>query len=169
MTEPKSEGGLPTAAEGVALLAGLLLGGIAVGLAVALTAGGGTEGAIFVGIFTLPLALGAGFTVWRTILGAHLVGGLGRALIRSRGDEERFREETLASFAAIRDAGVEMLPGTWVFIPAAMVVGLVAGFVMALAAPGSGMLAGLLLFAATIAYGFLLRRLARSGRLLFPE
>lgn len=167
MTSPAPD--LPGAGAGTALLVGLVVGGIGVGLAIAVTAGGGTDGAIFVGVFTLPLALGAGFTAWRAILGAWLIGGLGRSLLRSRGDGERFRDETRRSFAAIREAGIAALPGTWVFVLAAFAVGLVAAFGMGIAAAENGLVAGLLLLVATIAYGVLLRRLARAGRLLFPE
>ena len=169
MAEPAPEGPFSGVVGGLGLLAGLLGGGIGVGVAIAVTAGGGTEGAIFIGIFTLPIALGAGISAWRAVLGAWLIGGLGRSALRSRGDEVRFREETRRSIAAIREAGVAALPGTWVFIPAAIAIGLIAAFLMWFAATDSGLLAGVLLLVATAAYGVLLRRLARSGRLLFPE
>lgn len=169
MTAPEPDRLPPGAGAGTGLLVALVLGGIGVGLAIAVTAGGGTQGALFIGIFTLPLALGAGFTAWHGILGAWLIGGLGRSLFRARGNEDRFRDESRRSLESIRAAGLVALPGTWVVVPAAVVVGVIAAFLMGVAAAENGFLAGLLLLVATTAYGVLLRRLARSGRLLFPE
>lgn len=169
MTSPAPDRHLPGAGAGTALLVGLVVGGIGVGLAIAVTAGGGTDGAIFIGIFTLPLTLGAGFAAWRAILGAWLIGGVGRAAIRSRGDTERFREEMRERLTDVRRKGVAALPGTWVFVLAAILVGAAGGLLMGLAARDQGLSAGFLLVGATIGYGLLLRRLARTGRILFPE
>ncbi len=96
--------------------------------------------------------------------------GLARSLIRSRGDEARFREETLRSFASIRDAGPTALPGTWVFLPITLLTGLVAAVLMVVVGAGDGrFLAGALLSAAAVADGIALRSLARRGRLPIPE
>lgn len=94
-----------------------------------------------------------------------MVGGLARALIRSRGDEAAFRDETVAH---LPNAG-RVPPGTWVFVPIALAVGTLAGLGMAIAADGDRLLAGASAFAASFVYGVLLRRLARRGLLPLPE
>jgi len=114
----------------LSLLAALLFGGMAVGFAIALGPGGGSVGAIVVGFFALPLCLGFGLSAWRAVVGAWLVGGLFRALVRSRGDEGRFREDAAGSLRRL--GGV--LPGTWVFLPTAVVIGGVAALAMWLTA-----------------------------------
>jgi hypothetical protein len=163
--EPPLRGTLAT----LALLGGFLFGGMAIGLGIAVTVGGGSEGAVAVGFFTLPLAFGLGMAAWRSVLGAWLVAGLGRALLRSGGDEAAFREETKRSLRAVRDTGPAGLPGTWVFVPVATAVGAIGGLLMWVVASGNGPLAATLLVAAAIADGILLRRLARRGLLPIPE
>jgi hypothetical protein len=153
----------------VALLAAFLFGGMAFGLAVAVVVAGGSEGALFVGFLALPLAFGLGMTAWRSILGAWLMAKLASSAVRSRGNEDRFREEVKGAFAGIRAAGPAALPGTWVFVPAAAAVGVVAGFLMLLVADGSRVIAAALLFLGCLAVGIALRRLARAGRLPLPE
>ena len=148
-----------------ALLAGLLFGGMATGLAIAVVVAGGSVGAIVAGFLFLPLVLGLGMSAWRGIVVAWLVGGLGRALWRSRGDEAGFRAATRDH---VRSAGGN-LPGTWVFVPIAVLVSLVAAVLMAVSADRDGMTAGALTFGIGVAYGVLLRRLARSGLLPLPE
>jgi hypothetical protein len=160
-------------AEAVAsagMLAAFLFGGAAAGLGIAVTLGGGTIGAIVVGFFALPLAFGLSLSAWRTVLGAWFMARLARSMIRSRGDEARFREETLRSFASIRDAGPTALPGTWVFLPITLLTGLVAAVLMVVVGAGDGrFFAGALLLGAALADGVALRSLARSGRLPIPE
>ena len=84
----------------LSLLAALLFGGMAIGFAIALGPGGGSVGAIVVGFFALPLVFGLGMTAWRGVVGAWMIGGLVRAMARSRGNGQRFREETAESFGA---------------------------------------------------------------------
>jgi len=151
------------------LLAILLFGGMAVGLAIALTAGGGSVGAILVGFLALPLAFGLSMSAWRALLGAWLLAGLARSAARSRGDEGRFREEVVRSLQAIRDRGPAGLPGTWVFVPVTLIVGAGSGLLMAVAAERDGLTAGALILVACAGLGVLLRRLARQGRLPIPE
>jgi hypothetical protein len=149
----------------LSLLAALLFGGMAVGLAIALGPGGGSIGAIVVGFFALPLCFGLGMTAWRGAAGAWMVGTLVRAMIRSRGDEATFRDETVGR---LRRAG-GVLPGTWVFLPTALVVGLGSGIAMFVASAGDRLLAGGALFLGCVACGLILRRLARRGLLPMPE
>lgn len=168
MDEPASTSGrVRGTVATVGLLASLLFGGMAIGLAIALGPGGGSVGAIVVGFFALPLAFGLAVAAWRTVLVAWLMGGLARSLIRSRGNEERLREELGRSIDAARTSGI--LPGTWVFIPVCTAVGVVGGLAMAIAADGDGVTAGGAILLGAIGYGVVLRRLARRGLLPIPE
>jgi hypothetical protein len=151
------------------LLAALFFGGMAIGLAIALAFGGGTVGAIFVGFVTLPLAFGLSMAAWRAWLGAWLLGHLAKSALRSGGDEARFRDEMKRSLGTIREGGPATRPGTWVFVPTTLVVGLVGAVLMAITAQGDGLTAGTLTLAACVGLGVLLRRLARTGRLPIPE
>jgi hypothetical protein len=151
------------------LLAGFLFGGMAIGLAIALSAGGGSPGAIAVGFLALPLAFGLAMAAWRAILGVWLVAILGGAAIRSRGDEARFRAETLASFETVREDGPAKLPGTWVLLVVPILTGTVTAVLMAVFAEGDRFGAAALVLVGAVAYGIMLRRLARQGRLPIPE
>ncbi len=158
---------------GVMAILGMLLwivgGGAAAGAAVALVAAPGSSVALAVCAFPLPLAFGLGLSAWRALLGAWLMAILGRSLLRSRGDEDRFRDETKRSFSSIRDAGPGGLPFTWAFVPVASVVGLVAGLALFLIERGTTTLASVALPVASTAYGVVLRRLARDGRMPLPD
>lgn len=153
----------------VGTLLGIVGGGALAGAAVAVVTAPGSGVAVAIGAFTLPLAFGLGLSAWRGLLGAWLMTILGRSLLRSRGDEERFREETRRSFGGIRDAGPGGLPFTWVFVPVAAVVGLTAGLALFLVERGTTTLASVSLPVAATAYGFVLRRLARDGRMPLPD
>ena len=146
-----------------ALLAAFLFGGMAFGLGIALLVGGGSPGALIVGFLALPLAFGLGMTAWRSILGAWLVAHLARSAARSRGDEDRFREEVTAVLGGIGSRGPANVPGTWVLVPTDAAV------VMLLVAGGSRVGAAVLLFAGCLVVGMAMRRLARAGRLPFPD
>ena len=160
----------PTGVRSVAgTFATLVLGGAAVGAAVVAVTIGTDDVAPVVGALTLPLVLGLGFAGWRSLLGAWLAAKLGRAMLRSRGDEVRFREEVRGSFGEVRDAGLGALPFTWVFVPVGVVVGLVAGLILALIGGLDRPAGPALLAAAATGYGILLRRLARAGRLPLPD
>ena len=150
-----------------ALLAAFLFGGMAIGLGIAVTAGGGSVGSVIVGFLALPLAFGLAMSAWRAVLAAWLMGGLARSIIRSRGNEERFRADVGRSMEAARASGV--LPGTWVFVPVTTAVGLVGALAMAIAADGDGVTAGGAILVAAVAFGVILRRLARRGLLPIPE
>ena len=149
-----------------ALLAALLFGGMAVGLAIATTLGGGSVGAILVGFVYLPICLGVGMTAWRGIVLAWLASGLVRAAARSGGDEERLRDATREHHVGIREGG---LPGTWVFVPIASAVSLVAALAMLLLSDGNRLGSAAATLVVGIAYGVLLRRLATGGWLPVPE
>lgn len=150
-------------------LAVLVLGGAAIGTAVVAITIGADVGALAVGALTLPLVLGLGFTAWRSLLGAWLAAKLGRAMLRSRGDDERFREEMRSSFGEIRDAGLGALPFTWVFVPVGVLVGLVGAAILALLGGLDRITGPIVLAAMASGYGILLRRLARAGRLPLPS
>jgi len=162
-------GGAREVVATAALLAALLFGSMAVGLAIAVTAGGGSPGALFVGFMALPLAFGVSVMAWRSIVGAWFLAILARTAIRSRGDEGRFREEAARSFRPIQEAGPAALPGTWVFVPTAVLVGLVAAVAMAIVGGGDRVSAPALVFVAALALGLILRALARRGLLPLPD
>jgi hypothetical protein len=147
----------------------LVLGGAATGAAVVAATTGTDDVALAVGALTLPMVLGFGFAAWRGLLGAWLAAKLGRAMLRSRGDEQRFRDEVRGSFGEIRDAGLGALPFSWVFVPVGVVVGLVGGVILALLGGLDRPAGPALLVAAATGYGILLRRLARAGRLPLPD
>lgn len=159
--------------SGLREIAGMLLaivgGGALAGAAVAVVTAPGSSVAIALGAFALPLAFGLGLSAWRGLLGAWLMTILGRAALRSRGDEDRFRDETKRAFGGIRDAGPGGLPFTWVFVPVAALVGVVAGLVLFLIERGTTTLAAVTLPLAATIYGFVLRRLAREGRIPLPD
>jgi hypothetical protein len=142
---------------------------MAIGLAIALTAGGGTIGSLAVGSVALPLAFGLAMSAWKAVLVAWLTAGLARSLVRSGGDEARFREEAKRSLQAARDGGQAGLPGTWVFVPVTLLTGLTAAGLMAILADGDGLVAGAMILVAALPYGIILRRLARRGRLRIGE
>jgi hypothetical protein len=148
-----------------ALLATLLFGGMAVGLAIATLVAGESLGALVVGFFALPLCLGIGLTVWRAALFAWVAGGTLSALVRSRGDEGAFRQVAHEQF---RHGARSGLPFTWIFVPIASAVSLVEALLMALLAERDRLLAAALILLAGIAYGVLLRRLAERGWLPPP-
>ena len=150
-------------------LVAVVVGGMAGGLGIAVTAGGASTGAMAVGLVALPLIFGLAMTAWKAVLVAWLTAGLARSLLRSGGDEGRFREEANRSLRAVRASGRDALPGTWVFLPVALLTGLVAAALMAILADGDGLVAGALILVAAFAFGLILRRLARQGRLPIPE
>ncbi len=152
----------------IGTLVALVLGGGAVGALVIVATVGADDVPLVVGALTLPGAFGLGFAAWRSLLTIWLFAHLGRAALRSRGEEDRFRDEVVRSFSALRKDGMTSLPFSWVFVPVAVVVGLLGAILIALidglARPtGPALLAGV-----ATAYGILLRQLARSGRLPLP-
>lgn len=159
--------------NGFVAIAGTLLaivgGGALAGAAVAFVTAPRSSVAIAVGAVALPLAFGLGLSAWRGLLGAWLMTILGRSMLRSRGDEDRFREETKRAFGGIREAGPGGLPFTWVFVPVATLVGIVAGLVLFLIERGTTALASVALPMAATAYGAVLRHLAREGRMPLPD
>ena len=146
-------------------LLGILVGGAAWGVLVALVVAGGSELVIFIGLVAVPLVYALGMTAWRAILGAWLAGKAGRALLRGRGDERRVREALGREVDTMREAGPASLPGAWVFPAAGLAVGLPAWLLTAALAPTRGLEAGLLVAVGSVASGALLGRLVRRGRM----
>jgi hypothetical protein len=167
--EPATRRQPPTGfVEIVGMLRAIVGGGALAGAALALVTAPGSSVALAVCAFTLPLAFGLGLSAWRGLLGAWLMTILGRSMLRSRGDEGRFREETKRAFGSIRDAGPGGLPFTWVFVPVAALVGVTAGLALFLIERGTTTLASVALPVAATVYGTVLRRLAREGRMPLP-
>jgi hypothetical protein len=165
MTAPDDDASLRST---IGIFVALVVGGAAAGAAIVLVTVGTDDVALAIGALTLPLAFGLGFAAWRSLVGVWLVAHLGRAALHSRGAEDRFRDEVMESFAAIRRDGIASSPFSWVFVPIAILVGSIGAIVIALIdgldrPMGPAFLAGV-----TTAYGLLLRRLARSGRLPLP-
>ena len=168
MDEPGAKPGAVRETIGlVALLAALLFGGMAIGVAIAVGVAGQSVGAVVVGFFALPLAFGLSLSAWRGVVMAWLMGNLAGSLVRSRGDEERFRDDLGRSFERARASGG--LPGTWVFVPICAGVGVVGGAAMAIAADQNRIVSGATILVAAVGYGIVLRRLARRGLLPIPE
>jgi len=71
-------------------------------------------------------------------------------------------------FGALRAKGIGALPFSWVFVPVAILVGLAGGIVIALIDGLARPMGPTLLAGVATAYGLLLRRLARIGRLPLP-
>lgn len=156
------------ARSAIGMFVALALGGAAVGAVIVLTTVGTDDVALVIGGLTLPVAFGLAFAAWRSLIVAWLMTHLGRAALRSRGQKDEFGQELMRSLGALRSDGAPRLPFGWVFVPIAIVVGIVGailvGVIDGFAQPiGPALLAG-----AATAYGFLLRRLASSGRLLMP-
>ena len=171
MTIPRDDRVLPPTGwrPTAGTFAALVLGGAAAGAAVVAATVGTDDVALAVGALTLPIVLGIGYAAWRSLLGAWLAAKLGRAMLRSRGDEAQFRVEVRGSFGEIRDAGVGALPFTWVFVPVGVLVGLGGGVIVALLGGLDRPAGPILLAAAATGYGILLRRLARAARLPLPS
>lgn len=75
----------------------------------------------------------------------------------------------MASMEEIRTDGPATLPGTWALLVVAILTGVVAAMLMVVFAEGDRLGAAALILATAIAYGLILRRLARQGRLPIPE
>ena len=165
MTSPGDDAGIRST---IGTFVALVLGGAAVGALVVAGTVGTDDVALAVGALTLPVAFGLGFAAWRWLLTVWLVAHLGRAALRSRGAEDRFRDEMVQSFGALRAKGIGALPFSWVFVPVAILVGLAGGIVIALIDGLARPMGPTLLAGVATAYGLLLRRLARIGRLPLP-
>lgn len=150
------------------ILAQILLGGAGTGALIALLTAAGSDVAFAISTLTLPLSFGLGLAAWRGLVGVWLSVLLGRSMLRSRGNEEAFREETKSAFSSIRDAGPSGLPFTWVFVPVASATGLVAALLVVLSTAGGALMTGVLLPVASTVYGIALTRLARAGRMPLP-
>ncbi|HET8778116.1 MAG TPA: hypothetical protein VFN76_10685 [Candidatus Limnocylindria bacterium] len=161
-----SETPAPSATTSFVTIVVFVIGGAAVGLAIAYGVAGGTPVAALVGFMALPVAFGAALAAWRAVLVAWLAAGIGRAALRSRASGESFTSELIGSIRGNPDHPRTALPGTWVFLPVTGAIGLVAALVMAIAAASNGLLAGTMLFVAAVGIGWLMRRLALDGRLL---
>jgi hypothetical protein len=147
----------------------IVLGAVVVGAMLALLSAPGSGAALAVCAITMPLAFGIGLTAWRSLLGVWLAAVLGRSMLRSRGSEERFREETIRAFGSIREAGIATLPFTWVFVPVGVAVGSVGALALLLVTAGSALPTAMLLALSASAFGVYLRQLARTGRLPLPQ
>ncbi len=165
---PVTMDGIRDAGSAIGTFVALVVGGAAIGAVIVLITVGSGDVALAVGGLTLPVAFGLGFAAWRSLVAAWLFTHLGRAALRSGGTEDGFRQGMVRSLGALRNDGVPSLPFGWVFVPIAILVGIVGAIVIGLIDGFEQPMGPALLAGAATAYGFVLRRLARSGRLLIP-
>lgn len=152
------------------LLAVLLFGGMAVGRWTAAILAHDHALAVFIGSFMLPLSLGIGMTMWYSIAHTVILSRLTKAVWthwRAGRSDAQFRDSVKESLQGLR---VDAPPGTFVFVPVSLVVCFIAGVLIAFApAVSSRWLAIGICTGMGLAYGLLLWRLARSGKLPIPE
>lgn len=146
---------------------GGILGGAAIGAALNRLLAPGSDWALAIGIFALPLIFVIGMKMWYAALAGlvfnRLAGAFWSALWRRTG----FREEAQARFADLRGGPI---PGTGCFLLVALAIGPLAGLLTALGPVTSGAVAILAAWTGlAFVYGAVLRWLARSGRLPPPD
>ena len=163
MTVEQEDG--PGVFKPLLVLALLLFGGGGLGMLLADALAPGSTFATAVGMFMLPLCLGAGLGAWYSVASTAVWSRLVKALFRVGGGQD-LQSAMTESFA---DMQGKAMPGTWVFIPVSVAISAVAGLLIAIAAT-SGALTALAAVAGTgIVYGLLLRWLARNGHLPLPD
>lgn len=148
-----------------ALIAGLLFGGMAYGVALAWLLAPGSGLARVIGLLMLPLSLGAGIAMWYAVAFATVWKLLSRVLLQSArgGDLERDLTERITALAG------RPIPGTYVFVPVALAVSFACGLIVALTPAALDFAVVLGAFTANgLVFGLLLRHLARAGRLPVP-
>ena len=149
----------------MAVWGGLLFGGAGVGSGLVALVAPASDMAAFVGFITLPLVFGFGMKAWyaaaTAAMGKRLVGTFFDVVLRRRD----LREAAQANFADLEGN----IPGTGAFVFFGCLGGIVAG---ALTWIGSDVGLGLAFGSWLVlsgGYGYLVRWLARSGRLPLPD
>ena len=170
VTLPKTHSprGGPGRLGGPAGFIGIPLGGAAAGALLAFITAPSSDAALAVCALALPLGFLLSLGAWRSLLGVWLAAMIGRSALRSRGNEERFRAETMRAFGSVRDAGMTRLPFTWVFVPVCGAVGAIAALLLLVVPQDGAPATAVLMLAAAIAFGIWLRRLARGGQFPIP-
>lgn len=158
MTEP---GTLRT----LATWGSLLFGGMAVGWLLAGYLAPESDWAQAIGFMTLPLCFGIAMKSWYGAASATLFSRLLNAVFKAlRGKD--FKQSVMENMEAFRGR----MPGTYVFVPVCLVISAIAGFLMALSPTAIGFFEVFGAMTLTgLAFGLLLRWLARTGRLPLPD
>lgn len=158
----------------IGTVVGALIVGPVAGLAIARWVAPGSEFASFIGFIALPMVLGAGFAIWRAVVASILFRGVYRGLLRALymlivRREKPKAEEVLPD--AERFAGLfhEVVRAAGAFSRVGITIGILAGILLAIAAPGSRFPAFVLMFGACALYGRGLTHLARDGYLPMPD
>lgn len=146
---------------------GNLFGGAAAGILLNRALAPGSDWALAVGAFALPLIFGFGVKMWYAAMVGAVTKRLAGALLRALWRRSDLRDEARAQLSGLQGTG---MPGTNAFLAVGMAVGPLAGLLTALGPTTAGALAVILLWTAIgVAYGVFLRWLARTGRLPPPD
>jgi len=163
----------PARVQAAAVIAAVLVGPVA-GWAIAKWVAPGSGFASFIGFMALPLVLGAGYAVWRAAVVSILFRTVSRGLLRALYSllVKRTRptpEDVLPNAERIAAFLHESIRAAGSFARVGLIMGVAAGLLMAIAAPGARVLAFVLTFAACALYGRGLTHLAREGYLPMPD
>jgi hypothetical protein len=139
----------------VPIVFGLFFGGGYLGEQVSRVVAPGSGLAEFVSFLAFPMAFVLGFVAWA---GASIPGAVRRLVSGSAAPDKK------------TGANAVIPPGSWAFIPAALVIALVAGAVVGTRSPSPGFGWVLCLYGALgLSYGVACWLLARTGCLPFPR
>lgn len=163
----------PARVQAAAIIAAVLVGPVA-GWAIAKWVAPGSGFASFIGFMALPLVLGAGYAVWRAAVASILIRTVSRGLLRALYSllVKRTRpksEDVLPDAERISAFLHESIRAAGSFARVGLAIGIVAGILMAIAAPAARVAGFVLVFAACALYGRGLTHLAREGYLPMPD
>lgn len=155
----------PGALRTLATWGGLLFGGMGAGWLLSNYLAPESDWAQVIGFMTLPLCFGAGMKSWYGVVSATLFSRLLNAGFKAlRGKD--FKQSVMENMEEFRGR----MPGTYVFVPVCLLISAIAGFLMALSPSAIGFVE---VFGAMVlsglAFGLLLRWMARTGRLPLPD
>lgn len=158
----------------IGTIVGAVIVGPIAGFAITRWVAPGSELASFIGFIALPMVLGAGFAVWRAIIASVLFRGVYRGLLRGLymlivRREQPQAEDVLPDARRLAGLFHEVVRAAAAFARVGITIGILSGILLAIVAPGSRMLAFVLMFGACTLYGRGLTHLAREGYLPMPE
>ena len=167
MSEERTASGKFSGIAGMLLvLAGLLFGGMGVGVLLAQILAPGSLLAEAVGFLVLPLCLGAGMSAWH----AAATAAVSRRLLGSIFQAARGKDLHEAVEENLSDLRGQQIPGTGVFLPSSFLISAGAGALIGVLPASIGFLAAFAVLTLTgLCYGVLLRHLARAGILPLPD
>jgi hypothetical protein len=159
----------------VGVVFGMFALGPLAGASIAALVAPGSQFAQVIGLFALPVVFGGGYTLWKAVVGTILMRGLYRGFARALFQiVVRRTKPAVADVLPDRDrlawVLTESIRAARMFARTGIAVGIVAGALMAIAAPDGRAAAGFLaMFAASALYGRALTRLAFAGYLMPPD